>query len=144
MMKLMLGGFIVCAALLVGGGDDAAVKKERAKFKGTWKITRLETSKGDEDKGKDITLTFSDDGTMEMHKGGESKKATYKLNIAAKPKEIDIQPDDDKHPGKGIYEFAKDKLRICFSQGGPDSPRPTEFAVKDESRTIIVTLERAK
>jgi uncharacterized protein (TIGR03067 family) len=142
MMKLVLGGFVVSAVLLAGG-DDAAIKKERAKFKGTWKITRFETSKGEEDKGKDITLTFGDDGSLEMRKGNESKKGSYKVRPDAKPKEIDLHAEDEKDVGRGIYVFEKDKIKLCFTDG-KDTERPKEFAIKDGSRTIIVTLERAK
>ena len=137
MMKLVLSGFVVSAVLLVGG-DDAA-KKEQAKFKGTWKIAKFETSKGEEDKGKDITITFGEDGSLQFSKGDQTKKGTYKLNVAARPKEIDLHADDDKDVGRGIYEFAKDKIRLCFIEG-KDSERPKDFAIKDGSRTIIVTL----
>jgi uncharacterized protein (TIGR03067 family) len=143
MLKLSLAGFAVASLLLVGGqADEAAIKKERAKFKGTWKVAKFESAKGEEDKGKDITFNFSDDGIVQMSKGDKSKKATYKLNPAAKPKEIDIQPDEgsgDKG-AKGIYEFTKDMLRLCFSDNETD--RPKEF--KAGVGTIIVTLEKAK
>ena len=142
MFKLALSGFVVSAALLVGGADEA-LKKERALFKGTWKITKFETAKGEIDKGKEITLTFHADGSFEMSKGNETKKGTYKLNPAAKPKEIDFHADQAGDVGKGIYEFAKDKLRLCFIQI-KDADRPTGFALKEGSEKVILTLERGK
>ena len=149
MMKLVLSGFVVSAALLVGGGDDAAIKKERAKFKGTWKITKFETSKGEEKKD-DVTITvkFAEDGGVEfmMSKGTDtkSKKGTYKLNPTAKPKELDLIPEEKNDDvGKAIYQFDKDKLKLCLTEG-KGSSRPTDFNIKEGSRTIIVTLERVK
>src|SRR5438105_3217779 len=116
MMKLVLGGFVVSAALLVGG-EEAALKKERAKFKGTWNVIKLETPRSEEDKGKEISITFHDDGSVDFKKGSESKKGKYKLNLAAKPKEIDLIPDEGDDVGKGIYQFDKDKLKVAFGEG---------------------------
>src|SRR5205085_651813 len=112
-----------------------------AKFKGTWNVIKLETSKGEEDKGKEISITFHDDGSVDFKKGSESKKGKYKLNLAAKPKEIDLIPDEGDDVGKGIYQFEKDKLLVG---GGAD-----EAALKKEKALFkgtwkIVKMENAK
>jgi uncharacterized protein (TIGR03067 family) len=143
-MKLALPGFVVSAVLLAGGGDEAALKKEKAAFKGTWKIVKMENAKGEDDGFKGAEVTFDEAGNLELKKCGETKKAMYKLNPKAKPKEIDITIDDDGAKTiKGIYEIGKDKLKLCL-EPVPDSARPTEFAVKDNTALMIVTMERAK
>ena len=144
MVKLSLAGFVVSAMLLVGGGDDAALKKEKALFKGTWKIAKAENAKGEDDGFKGAEVVFDEAGNLELHKCGETKKAMYKLNPKAKPKEIDILIDDDGGKTiKGIYEISKNKLKLCV-EAIPDSARPAEFAVKDNTAIMIVTMERAK
>jgi uncharacterized protein (TIGR03067 family) len=145
MMKLSLTGFVVSAVLLVGGGaDEAALKKDKALFKGTWKIAKVENAKGESDEFKGAEVVFDDAGNLELRKCGETKKATFKLNPKAKPKEIDIMIDDDGGKTiKGIYQIEKNKLKLCV-EAVPDSARPTEFAVKDNTAIMIVTMERAK
>src|SRR5262245_18042453 len=126
MMKAAMLTF-AAGALLMAGGEEA-LKKEKAQFTGTWKITKLTTPKGDEDVSSGATLTFGKDGTLEFRKGDDTKKATFKLNPAAKPKEIDVTPDEDANKiMHGIYQMEKTTLKLCVDVG-PNSQRPTEFA----------------
>jgi uncharacterized protein (TIGR03067 family) len=144
MMKLTLAGFVVSALVLVGGGaGEEAIKKEQAKIKGSWKILKFETAKGDKEDFKDAVITFDGEGNAEMKKGDKMKKATYKINPAAKPKEIDLKGEGEENVGKGIYELGKDKLKIAFADG-PNGQRPTEFTPKEEGRIIVITFERTK
>src|SRR5438874_2010512 len=98
MMKAALGGFLTCVVLFVGGqADEAAVKKEKARLKGTWKITKAENAGGEDDKIKGAVLVLDETGGMELRKeGDETKKAEYKVNPAAKPRELDFIIDNDK------------------------------------------------
>ena len=148
-MKLTLGGFAACAVLFLGGqADEAAIRKEKARLKGTWNFVRVESPKGEEaaDKIRGATLVIGEDGTLEFRKDEKRKKATYTINPAGKPKEIDLTSvDDDTKKIRGIYQLDKDTLKICF--GDPKNKgRPTEFAVdKTEGKEqILMTLERAK
>jgi uncharacterized protein (TIGR03067 family) len=144
MMKAAVLMFAASAVLLVGGGDEA-LKKEQAKFKGMWKIARFETAKGDDDNWKGIIVVFDGKAALELRKDGDTKKSTYKINAAAKPKEIDItHEDDDTKVMKGVYTFDKDTLKICIDGDPSANQRPAEFAVKDGTGLILVTLERMK
>jgi uncharacterized protein (TIGR03067 family) len=146
MMKAVVLTFTAAAVLLVGGqGDEAALKKERARLKGTWKITKFETPKGEDENWRDAMLVLGEDGSLELRKGDDTKKATFKLNPAAKPKEIDISPDDDANKVmKGIYKIEKDVLKLCVNPDGNNNQRPTEFKIVDGVPQILVTLEKAK
>ncbi len=145
MLKLTLAGFATVAVLFVGGQtDEAAIKKERARFKGTWKVVKVLNDKGEEEDFKGAELTFDESGGLELSHNGEAKKGTYKLNPTSKPKEIDIVPNDnDGKAIKGIYQFEKKDLKLCVD-ANPDGTRPTEFGVKDNTRQKLVTLERVK
>jgi uncharacterized protein (TIGR03067 family) len=145
MMKAAMLTMTAGALLLAGGaGDEAAQKKERARLTGTWNITKLTTGKGDQDVSGGATLTFGKDGSIEFKKGDETKKATYKLKPAAKPKEIDVSPEDDANKTfLGIYEMKKGTLKLCVDLG-QDSQRPTEFTAPDGGSRILLIMEKAK
>ena len=83
-------------AFAAQGGDDAALKKERAALQGMWKVVAFEDADGKKDDLVGATLDFAKDGKMlTFTRGGETKKGTFKLNVAGKPKEIDITADDN-------------------------------------------------
>jgi uncharacterized protein (TIGR03067 family) len=145
MMKAAVLVFTAGTALLVGGqADEAALKKEQARFVGMWKVTKLTTPQGDQDISAGLTLTFGKDGSFEYRKGDETKKANFKLNPAAKLKEIDISPDDDANKVmRGIYQVEKDTLKICLDLGN-SGKRPDEFAAPQSGTNILVVAEKAK
>jgi uncharacterized protein (TIGR03067 family) len=146
MKTLGLGSFTFAwlVVLSVYAGDDAALKKERAALQGVWKIIELETPKGKEDDIVGATLEFDKDGkNITFTKGTETKKGTYKINPAGKPKEIDFMPADENKTMEGIYQIEKSKLKLCLCPDGSDG-RPGEFAVKEGKRFVLITLEQAK
>ncbi len=140
-MKAVLMVFAAGAALFAGGQDEP-LKKAKAKLRGTWTIERFETGKGVQDGFVDAKLVFKDDN-LEMHKGGETKKASWKIDPSKKPAEIEVTPDDNGRTLKGIYQIEKDTLKICVC-GNPDGERPTEFATKEGEPNVLITLKRAK
>jgi uncharacterized protein (TIGR03067 family) len=145
MMKAVLSGFIASAVLfVVSQADEATLKKEKARFKGTWKIVRVENSTGEDDKYKGAMVVFDEAGTLELRHNDETKKADFKINPAAKLKEIDITPADGGRTMKGIYELKKDTLRICLDNDPDESQRPTALTPKAGTRQALFTLERAK
>ena len=144
-LGLALASFVGClvVALTVQAGDDAQ-KKEKAALQGVWKIVEFEGPDGKKDDAVGATLEFDKDGkNMTFTKGSETKKGTFTLNPAGKPKEIDITPDNENKAFEGIYEIKGKTLKICLCPGGNDG-RPTEFAVKDGKKFVLLTLEKAK
>lgn len=144
MKALGLASFAACLVVTLGvqAGDEAALKKEKAAIAGKWKIVSFETPEGKKDDLADATLEFDKDGkNMTFSKGNETKKGTFTLNPAGKPKEIDISPSDENKTFDGIYELKKDSLKICLNVG--NDGRPNEFAVKDK-KYVLISLERAK
>jgi uncharacterized protein (TIGR03067 family) len=148
MKALGLASFAACLliAFAAQGGDDAALKKEKAALQGLWKIVSVETPNGKKDDFDGATLDFNKDGkNLTFTKGNETKKGTYKLNPAGKPKEIDISPSDDNQKTmEGIYVIEKNTLKICLCPEGSGDGRPTEFVVKDGKKHVLMTAERAK
>jgi uncharacterized protein (TIGR03067 family) len=147
MKTLGLASFaVVLAVTLVSQGGDDAVKKEKAALQGVWKIVRVETPKGNETDLEGATFEFDKDGknVVFMH-NNQTKKGTYKLNPAGKPKEIDITASDDNIKTlEGIYKIDKNQLKICLCPDGSGDGRPSEFAVKDGKKFVLITLEKTK
>ena len=133
-------------AFAAQGGDDAALKKENAALQGVWKVVGLDTPDGK--KGDDLagaTLEFDKDGKkLTFTFKDKTKKMTFKLNPAAKPKEIDITGDDDNKTLEAIYVIEKNTLKICLCDDGSNDGRPSEFAVKEGKKFALITLEKAK
>jgi uncharacterized protein (TIGR03067 family) len=117
--------------------NDAAIKKDKGLLKGMWKFVSFETGEGKQD-DFEATLFFDGD-KIEFKKGDETKKATYTVNPAGKPKEIDLKAEDKEMPG--IYRIEKDTLTMCICME-PNQARPSEFAAKNAC--VLATLKRVK
>jgi uncharacterized protein (TIGR03067 family) len=144
MQSIGIASFAAGVLLVLGAqGDEAALKKEKAALQGAWKITSLETAKGKDTNAEGATLHFGKDGkSLTYTHNNETKKGTFKLNSAGKPKEIDIKPADEDKTFEGIYQLDKTTLKICLSMGGDG--RPSEFATKEGKDFVLVVLEKAK
>ncbi len=76
-------------------------------------------------------------------------KGTFKLDPTKKPKTIDMTVTEgrrEQDQGKelhGIYELTKDGLKWCTSEPG-GTERPKEFATKEGTRDLFVTLKKEK
>jgi uncharacterized protein (TIGR03067 family) len=139
---LLLGIVLLLAA------DDAKdeVKKELARFEGTWKIVSLESeqNKLNEDSLKDIRLKLEGDKFTTIVNDGENH-GTFKVDPTKKPKTMDITMADGDMKGKtmvGIYELEGDTYKLCVDMSGKS--RPTEFAVKPGSGFVLEVLKREK
>ena len=72
-------------------------------------------------------------------------QGTVKLNLAAKPKEMDITGTHGPNKGKtilAIYERDGDTLRVCYDLSGKS--RPAEFKTKEGTQRFLVTYKRKK
>ena len=140
-MKALLATAVSLVFLAGAQNDDAAVKKEKELLAGVWKIASFESQQGKKEDFEGATLEFKADGKAEFTKGGEAKQATYTINPAGKPKEIDLKPEGKDEAMRGIYRLEKDTLTICIVEN-PNVGRPNEFAAKDNY--VVVTLKREK
>lgn len=146
MKTLGLAAFAASLLVVVAaqGGDDAALKKERAALQGVWKITKFEKAQGEDANLIDATLEFDKDGkNITFTRNDDTKKGTFKLNPAGKPKEIDISPVGEGKTMEGIYQIEKSTLKICMADRAGDG-RPSEFAVKEGKSYVLITLEKQK
>ena len=139
---------VLAVALLMGAEkpkEDAA-KKDFAKFEGTWEIVSMEVEgmKLPEEQFKDAPLVLKGDQFTMKH-GDIVYKGTFKLDVAKKPKELDITYTEGPEKGKtllAIYDLQGDTYKVCIDVEGKG--RPTEFASKKGSGHVLQVLKREK
>lgn len=116
-------GLIYGRAALVG---EAAEAKPEASLRGPWRAVSMVQggNRLPETRVGQLLLVFSDK-TITMRMGREVIAETaYKIDPKAKPAAIDMTLQGQAT--RGIYEVAKDRLRICLNDSG--SGRPAKIA----------------
>lgn len=125
-----------CAAVVVAvisftavAADDAmekAIKLEREKLQGRWKLTSIERNGKKGALGFDFFVVIKGDKwTSENQEAHEPK---FQIDPTQNPKTIDIA-FKDLGVEKGIYKLDKDTLTICIIDGFGNRPR--EFKSTD-------------
>jgi len=139
---LLLAGVVF---LLAADDADQEVKKEMARFQGTWRMVSLEAgeNKLTEDALKDFRLKIEGD-KFTATEGKSENHGTFKVDPTKKPKTIDITmiQGEKRQILLGIYELEGDTYKLCGDMSGKS--RPTEFAIKPGSGYILEVLKREK
>jgi uncharacterized protein (TIGR03067 family) len=146
-MKPHLFRVLAVSALVAADTASDDVKKELKKFEGTWVIESLELEgqKQPADLLKGVKLTCKDDGTFTYVDPMGTHKGTFKVDIAKKPKQLDIHFTEGPEKGntiKGIYEIEGDTYKVCIAMG--DKERPTEFTSKGGYGLEVLKREKSK
>jgi uncharacterized protein (TIGR03067 family) len=89
-----------------------------------------------------VRLKFADDGKLLIRDSLSERETTFKLNSAARLKEIDII-EEGGGTTAGVYELDGDTLRIALPSRG-DTTRPTELKVDCDGTLMVLTLKRVK
>jgi len=145
---LCLIGILFTATASAGDAKDEAVKRDRQRIQGTWRVTSLiiNGDKAEDEDAMKITVVNGDDGTWSVRsEGNEISKGTSTFGPTKKPKTIDFTPTEGGAKGDhflGIYELKQNTRRLCFAPSG--RARPTEFSSTPENQHILVTFERVK
>ena len=152
-MKL-LGFFAVVVFVMAGGigllstasaQKKGADKKELENFQGKWATASVTVDGEAEDEIKDRFLAIKGDKATFLDKDKERGTGSMKLDPGKSPAHLDFTYEDGPAKGttlKGIYKFEGDTLTLCYGGFGKD--RPTEFASKAGSGTILIVQKRAK
>jgi uncharacterized protein (TIGR03067 family) len=124
---------------------DDAIKRETAKFQGTWKFVSMEVEgkkKPDADFNKYTVV-------LKAHRWAVSEgdkiaaEVIFKLDPAKKPKAIDLVDAKNKRLIRGIYSLEGDKLTVC-DRGSEKGERPSEFTTKANTGLVLFVLKRVK
>ena len=139
---------VVGVVFLVAAGDaQDEVKKELARFEGTWKWVSIEMEKMklSADALEHLRLKLMGDKFTVTEENNASFGGTFKVDPSKKPKTIDVTFTDGPAKDKtalGIYELEGDTYKVITDPAGKS--RPTEFAVKPGSGHVLQVLKREK
>lgn len=140
--------FLLQAVALADDAKDKAIKRDRKKIEGKWRVVALVVNgnKAKDEDARKITVVNGSDGTWSLRsEDKEISKGISTFDPTHKPKTIDFTPTEGAGKGnqyRGIYELGKSLRKLCFASEGKD--RPTEFSSEPGSEHILVTFERVK
>ena len=144
---LCLGGLVGFTAA-ADKDKEEAIKQERTRYKGTWRVILLQVDGelADEKEAKKIIVVNAPDGRWTVVADGEKiGTGTSQIDPTKKPKTIDFTPTEGVEKGKvllGIYEIKENCRKLCYAEAGKD--RPTEFSSKPGSGHVLVIFQREK
>lgn len=141
---------VLGVGLLMAADDpkDDAVKKEMAKFQGTWKFISMEV-KGQKKPNKDFTkytVVLKGDQWTVAEGNKIAAKVTFKVDPTKQPKTIDLIDVEKKRLIRGIYSMEGNLLTVC-DRGSEEGERPTAFTTQRDSAGsgfVRFVLKRAK
>ncbi len=138
--------FVLAVGLLLAADNpkEDGVKKEMAKFQGTWKFVSVEVD-GNKTPYKGFTVVLKGDQWTVCEGGRCAAKVTFKLDPTKKPKTIDLVDLDVEKERliRGIYSLEGDTLMVCYHRDPEkEGDRPTEFATKPDSGLVLFLLKR--
>jgi len=136
------------AATAAADSKDDAIKKDRERIEGTWRVVALvvDGNKSNDEDVRKITVVNGADGTWSLRSDdNEISRGTSTIDPTEKPKTIEFTPTKGEGTGEqhlGIYRLGKDTRNLCFAP--PGTKRPTKFDSKAGSGHIFVTFERVE
>jgi uncharacterized protein (TIGR03067 family) len=150
----LLGFYAVVVFVMAGGigllstavaQKEGADKNDLEKFQGKWATASITVDGKKEDEIKDRFLVIKGEKATFLYEDKERGTGSITLDPGQSPARLDFKYEDGPAKGKtlkGIYKFDGDTLTLCY--GGFGNDRPTEFASKAGSGTILIVQKRAK
>ena len=143
MWRLLCVGVLVAMTLPAVAADE--VDDEMALI-GTWTPMKAELAGAAMPDAvlKSIVLKLTE-GKYEVTVAGQLDRGTWKLDKAAKPKQLTITGTDGPNKDKTfpcIYELKGDTLRVCYDLSGKMAP--AEFATAAGTQLYLVTYQRKR
>jgi uncharacterized protein (TIGR03067 family) len=124
---------------------EDALKKDLAKFQGTWKLVSVEVDgeKRPDEGFSNYTAVITGDQWTISEGGKITSKVAFILDPTKKPKTIDLVDLKTKNRIRGIYSFADDTLTI-YGRAPEVGDRPTGFGTQRDSGAVQFIYQRVK
>jgi uncharacterized protein (TIGR03067 family) len=140
---LIAGGMGFVSTAVAQKGEKRGLKE----FQGKWVAVSVtvDGKTEEEDEIKDRSMVIKGSKATFMYKDKDRGTASLKIDRSKTPAHIDSTYESGPAKGttlKGIYKMEEGKLTICY--GGIGKARPTEFASKPDSGTILIVSTKAK
>jgi RNA polymerase sigma factor (sigma-70 family) len=134
---------------------DAQQEKEQAMLQGDWgsAVSWIQNGAAAPGVEKRLTMVIKGDKMIGLLDGKQQVSGRIKIDPSKSPKHFDMTYENGASKGKtlrGIYKLEGDQLTICsgaiFLDGGKERPseRPSEFASKAGSNTLLTVHQRVK
>ncbi len=145
-LVLVGAGGILNSRAAADGRKADAVRQERKKYEGTWRVTFLQVDgkQADENDAKKIIVVNRADGTWTIRVDGKDiSTGASTIDPTATPRAIDFTPSDGPDRDRkflGIYEIRDKDRKLCFAPAGKS--RPADFASRPGTGHILVIFQR--
>lgn len=121
---------------------------EEEQLGGSWQVTYvLINGKFDSQLLSAKIIFYGDTMSLVLPDEKEKREFHFKLDPSKRPKEFNMTALTGDYKGStnpGIYQLEGDILRLCMSDDHENKERPKEFASKEGSELVLLTLIRAK
>ena len=129
-------------------GDD---KEDVKKLQGTWQVIKFIGSNEEAapaEVNAHLTLEFKGDHLiLRNNKEDGGKEMKYKVDVAKKPKAIDMMDMDGPVVSEGIYKLDRAELTICATDSRRDAKRaarPSEFKASKRDKYSLFVLKKVE
>jgi uncharacterized protein (TIGR03067 family) len=153
MTKWRISVIVVLGLLLAADSPEDAVKKEKEKLVGTWKVVSVEANgqKVPAEVVKDFQFIFTAD-SLTRNKGGKlESRSGYRLDPSKSPKWLDFTgiTDGKEQSVPALYKLDGDTLTLCFradykKKPNEDRKRPEKLDGGEGSEQVLMALKREK
>jgi uncharacterized protein (TIGR03067 family) len=144
---------LVAGLLFAADSPEDAVKKEKEKLLGSWKVVSVEANghKVPAEAIKDFQFIFTSESLTRKKGGNAESGAGYKLDPSKSPKWIDMTGTTDGKDQSipALYKLDGDTLTLCFRADYKMKPndarmRPEKLDGGEGSQQVLMTLKREK
>ena len=138
---------VLLSSTAFGQKPDDANAAELKALVGKYKVEKVELGGMDiTEHLKEMKFDIKDGGKYTAQVGELKDDATFTVDPAKKPKEMDVKPNGGPQKGKlvrVIYKQDGDTLTMCFDHDKPEN-RQTKFESKEGTTVLLIVYKREK